>query len=336
MREETNIKKDKNNHTTGKYIFTTFIITYAMGGFIAYGYYTGSDIGFLCTVQMLYPALTALMLDQKGNGSCFYRSKLFYAYLVGSLLLVITAVSETFFHIAPKNILAILVLVHFVFLLLLFQAIGKKKEGHIRISVGNFCLYSLLYILLWFGINLISAFCEESAKNFLLDVMNMKNWLIFFSQLPAFFYNFLFFFGEEYGWRYFLQPKLQERYGRWKGVVILGFVWGIWHLPLNLFYYSTPENWKYAISSQILGCIVFAIIFAKLYNMMNSLVMIMWMHYIHNLLGTIFYAENGDSDKGSLQSVVLAFVSQLILIGFILLLEKEKKLRYFVHKRSKK
>ena len=109
-----------------------------------------------------------------------------------------------------------------------------------------------------------------------------------------------------------MQPKLQERYGRWKGVVILGFVWGIWHLPLNLFYYSTPENWKYAISSQILGCIVLAIIFAKLYNMMNSL------------------------DKGSLQSVVLAFVSQLILIDFILLLEKEKKLRYFVHKRSKK
>lgn len=66
MREETNIKKDKNNYTTWKFIFTTFIITYAMGGFIAYGYYTGRDIGFLCTVQMLYPALTALMLDQKG------------------------------------------------------------------------------------------------------------------------------------------------------------------------------------------------------------------------------------------------------------------------------
>lgn len=68
MREETNIKKDKNNYTTWEFIFTTFIITYAMGGFIAYGYYTGRDIGFLCTVQMLYPALTALMLDQKGNG----------------------------------------------------------------------------------------------------------------------------------------------------------------------------------------------------------------------------------------------------------------------------
>ena len=213
MREETNIKKDKNNDTTWEFIFTTLIITYAMGGFIAYGYYTGRDIGFLCTVQMLYPALTALMLDQKGNGSCFYRSKLFYAYLVGSLLLVITAVSETFFHIAPQNILAIIVLVNFVFLFVLFQPIGKKKEGHIRISVGNFCLYSLFYILLWFGINLISAFCEESAKNFLLDAMNMKNWLIFFSQLPAFFYNFLFFFGEEYGWRFFCSQSCRNDTG---------------------------------------------------------------------------------------------------------------------------
>ncbi len=55
MREETNIKKDKNNYTTWEYIFTTFIITYAMGGFIAYGYYTGRDIGFLCTVQIFIP-----------------------------------------------------------------------------------------------------------------------------------------------------------------------------------------------------------------------------------------------------------------------------------------
>ena len=62
---------------------------------------------------------------------------------------------------------------------------------------------------------------------------------------------------------------------------------------------------------------------------MISLVMIMWIHYIHNLLGTIFYAENGDSDKESLESLVLAFVLQLILIGFILLLEKKKKNKIF-------
>ncbi len=57
--------------------------------------------------------------------------------------------------------------------------------------------------------------------------------------------------------------------------------------------------------------------FAKLYNMMNSLVMINNGSLYSQLLGAIFYAENGDSDKGSLQSVVLAFVSQLMLIGFI-------------------
>ena len=143
MKEETNIKKDKNNHTTWEFIFTTFIITYAMGGFIAYGYYTGRDIGFLCTVQMLYPALTALMLDQKGNGSCFYRSKLFYAYLVGSLLLVITAVSETFFHIAPKNILTIIVLVHFVFFVLIISTYREEK----RRSYQDLC-WKFLFIFL--------------------------------------------------------------------------------------------------------------------------------------------------------------------------------------------
>ncbi|MCS4523181.1 CPBP family intramembrane metalloprotease [Clostridium botulinum] len=45
-------------------------------------------------------------------------------------------------------------------------------------------------------------------------------------------------FGEEYGWRYFLQTAFQERLGKRKGIIFLGIIWGIWHLPLNLFYYS--------------------------------------------------------------------------------------------------
>ncbi len=38
--------------------------------------------------------------------------------------------------------------------------------------------------------------------------------------------------GEEIGWRGFALPKLRERCGPWTSSVILGTLWGLWHLPV--------------------------------------------------------------------------------------------------------
>lgn len=54
--------------------------------------------------------------------------------------------------------------------------------------------------------------------------------------------HLLVFFGEEYGWRYFLWPKLQNRFGKRKGVLLLRILWGLWHLPLNFFSWIKKEK----------------------------------------------------------------------------------------------
>ena len=38
--------------------------------------------------------------------------------------------------------------------------------------------------------------------------------------------------GEEIGWRGFLYPQLQARFGRKKGWILGGIIWGAWHWPL--------------------------------------------------------------------------------------------------------
>jgi membrane protease YdiL (CAAX protease family) len=41
--------------------------------------------------------------------------------------------------------------------------------------------------------------------------------------------------GEEPGWRGFALPRLEQHSGPLKGTLMLGVLWGLWHLPLFLF-----------------------------------------------------------------------------------------------------
>lgn len=46
-------------------------------------------------------------------------------------------------------------------------------------------------------------------------------------------------FGEEYGWRGYLQNELFQ-WGRIRGVLVVGVIWGAWHWPLILMGYNYP------------------------------------------------------------------------------------------------
>lgn len=48
-------------------------------------------------------------------------------------------------------------------------------------------------------------------------------------------------FGEEYGWRGYLQSEL-FKLGRVRGVILLGLIWGAWHWPLILMGYNYPGH----------------------------------------------------------------------------------------------
>lgn len=48
--------------------------------------------------------------------------------------------------------------------------------------------------------------------------------------------------GEELGWRGILQPLLERRFGLLKGTLIVGVVWGYWHVPANLAGYNDSHH----------------------------------------------------------------------------------------------
>jgi len=70
--------------------------------------------------------------------------------------------------------------------------------------------------------------------------------------------------GEEFGWRGYALPALQERYGWRVASLILGVVWGMWHLPL--FYIADTVQSYIPFALFMLSTVALSILFAWLFN----------------------------------------------------------------------
>ena len=77
------------------------------------------------------------------------------------------------------------------------------------------------------------------------------------SMFPAAFLNAIVAVGEETGWRGFLNPLLKARFGRGKGLLLGGIIWGVWHFPVMLL--AGYEYGTEYFGAPFLGMIVFCI-----------------------------------------------------------------------------
>jgi len=48
--------------------------------------------------------------------------------------------------------------------------------------------------------------------------------------------------GEEFGWRGYAQEKLIRKFGLNRGIILLGLIWGYWHLPIGLMGWNFPDH----------------------------------------------------------------------------------------------
>lgn len=63
-------------------------------------------------------------------------------------------------------------------------------------------------------------------------------------------------FGEEFGWRAYLYPKLEKLIGLPKTIVAGGIIWGIWHAPLTVMGHNFGHDYPgYPVSGIALMCV---------------------------------------------------------------------------------
>lgn len=92
---------------------------------------------------------------------------------------------------------------------------------------------------------------------------------------------------EEYGWRGYALDRLQKAFNPLTASLILGFLWGIWHLPLHLIPGTTQAVipvWEFVAQT-----IVLTVIYTWLHNGTGGSVLIASLfHAMGNLTGAVF------------------------------------------------
>ncbi len=68
-------------------------------------------------------------------------------------------------------------------------------------------------------------------------------------------------FGEELGWRGFLQRELGYL-GFWKSSILIGLIWGIWHAPIILQGHNYPEHPQAGVLMMIIFTLLLSPIFS--------------------------------------------------------------------------
>lgn len=93
------------------------------------------------------------------------------------------------------------------------------------------------------------------------------------------------FFGEEFGWRVYLQDRLFYLFGGYKGVLILGIIWGVWHSGTIILGMNYPGQPVLGNIAMIFGTIIMGIIFSYAVLKTGSVWIAVLLHLITDVAG---------------------------------------------------
>ncbi|WP_027625149.1 CPBP family intramembrane glutamic endopeptidase [Clostridium lundense] len=297
------------------FLLVTFGLTTGMGIAMAF-VYTKYTMGVFSKAQAYYPAIgvmIALLLNKEKRKKLpmkFYGSYLFFT--ITSILFLLVEIFV--FHKNPDMYIECWMIVGSITTLLMCSFPSEKESlynfglgfgKNVKTSLGCILLFFVLYICT----NILNELIFGSVKEIITFFKDIKIFMQFIFLLPFWFlFQFILFLGEEYGWRYFLQTALQRRLGKRKGIIILGIIWGIWHLPLSLFHYRATISF-YSILDLLICCIPYAIFFGFVYMKTENIWTVSIIHFFNNFFGAfIFNSSTGANGFGHLICMFIVYL----------------------------
>ncbi|WP_175531791.1 CPBP family intramembrane glutamic endopeptidase [Butyrivibrio sp. M55] len=213
----------------------------------------------------------------------------------------------------------------------LFWICGKEKRKNvgldrpaIKMSIFMVALFIFLFVARSFSLVAIAQILTNDGVNYISEfakkLFTPENG---YSAVVMLFYIFTFllmYWGEEYGWRYYLQPILQNKFGLRRGVLILGVAWGIWHLGLDFMFYTSVEAGPIYMILQIITCISLGIFFGYAYMKTRNIWALSLIHLIND--NYLVLLAGGDTSVLQNQQITLLqlpvnLIASLIFAAFI-------------------
>ncbi len=121
--------------------------------------------------------------------------------------------------------------------------------------------------------------------------------------------------GEEIGWRGYILPRLQTKFNALTSSLILGLIWGFWHLPKYLSHFSIVSfGWA------MIHFLALAVVLTWIYNgTRGSLLLVTMVHAAGNTASMFLPVANTTTNENMgayIAFVLLEVVAALVIIVF--------------------
>ena len=197
-----------------------------------------------------------------------------------------------------------------------FAGLSRSREG---IGILMILLFVVLYCIRILGPVFVEAAITNTIPQTIDSYISLaKNPLFAVSiiSLPvSYIITVIAFLGEEYGWRFYLQPILQNKCGPKLGVILLGIVWGLWHIPVDTMFY-TEDSVPQMIIGQIITCVFMGIFLGFVYLKTKNIWICVCIHFLNNNLIPIF-TGTFSADVMTNQHVPWVYLIEIFLLDFI-------------------
>lgn len=297
--------------STEKKRFITFIlmaygVTILMGIVMYIGYRDGLALSCFPNAQMMYPAAGVAC------GFLFFRKKeekipraFMISIVATTAVMILVAILSVVCPLEPIKLPEAEIDVYYLlcnYILILgsiamwicYFVAGRERREAVGLGRHNWGK-SVLMVLLFLGLyivrivlsTLIAGIRDHVGLQGFEELLAVYKDPLVWGTIIALPLNYILvliaFLGEEYGWRYYLQGVLQQKFGKRAGVILLGIVWGLWHLPIDLMYY-TKDSGVQMLIGQIITCVSIAIFFGYAYLKTNNIWVVVCMHFLNNNL----------------------------------------------------
>jgi membrane protease YdiL (CAAX protease family) len=163
---------------------------------------------------------------------------------------------------------------------------------------------ALWWLFLILGIPLL-VYAGAAVKGSITDPFPFSSW---YQVLPAM--AMALFLGpiEEFGWRGLALPLLQRRFAPFWAGLILGAIWGVWHIPSFLLSGTAQSAWSFG--PYLIGIIAISVILTPMFNAARGSLLIAALYHFQMMNPVFPDAQPWDTLMFAIAAVVIVVLNR--------------------------